>query len=146
MVRREFVRRKLQLISEELTHLLEFREVTFQELTQDPVKLAAVERYIERIVNRAIDVNQHLVAELATGKEERISRLTYRETFLKLSLFGVYSDDFAKTIASSAGLRNVIVHEYNDVSKEILYNSIGESLKRYRQYIAYVGAFVDELP
>ncbi|MCG6867600.1 MAG: hypothetical protein LJE91_02390 [Gammaproteobacteria bacterium] len=39
-----------------------------------------MERILERIVMRAIDVNEHIISELSTG-EGRSTRLTYRDTF-----------------------------------------------------------------
>jgi hypothetical protein len=77
-VRTDLVRRKLHLISEDLARLLPFREVSLEELQADDVRMAAVERMLERIVMRAVDVNEHLLSELATGREPRIARLSYR--------------------------------------------------------------------
>jgi hypothetical protein len=76
-VRADLARRKLHLISEDLTRLLPFREVSLEELQADDIRMAPVERMLERIVMRAIDVNEHLLSELATGREARIARLTY---------------------------------------------------------------------
>jgi hypothetical protein len=77
-VRPEFVERKLQLIAEDLGRLAQFRDLTHDEFVADAVRLAAIERMLERIVLRAIDVNEHLVGTLATGHERRTTRLTYR--------------------------------------------------------------------
>ena len=74
MIRPEFVHRKLQLIADDLGRLVRFKDETLESLTGDDVKLAAVERMLERIVLRAVDINEHLVSELATG-EERTSRI-----------------------------------------------------------------------
>lgn len=45
-----------------------FRDDSYEELVDDPVRLAALERILERFVLRAIDVNEHLIAALATGR------------------------------------------------------------------------------
>lgn len=105
MVRPELVRRKLQLIAQDLGRLVRFKDITQEELTRDDVRLAAVERLLERIVMRAIDVNEHLISELATGQEEKITRLSYRDTFLRLVDLGAYDRSFAEIICQSAGLR-----------------------------------------
>lgn len=52
---------------------------------------------------RAIDINEHLISELATGQEDKITRLTYRDTFLKLTALGIYPQTFAEQMATSAG-------------------------------------------
>jgi uncharacterized protein YutE (UPF0331/DUF86 family) len=145
MVRPELVRRKLQLIAEDLGRLAPFEEDTFDEITGDYVKMAAVERLLERIVMRAIDVNEHLISEQATGREEKITRLTYRDTFLRLAELAVYPPDFAEQIANSAGLRNILVHDYNDVDRKIVYGAIKSCLEQYTKYIDFVLAFLQQL-
>jgi uncharacterized protein YutE (UPF0331/DUF86 family) len=142
MLRPEFVRRKLHLIAEDLGRLARFRKESFAEVTGDFVKLAAVERLLERIVMRAIDVNEHLLGELATGREEKVVRLTYRDTFLRLADHDVYPRAFAEQIAPSAGLRNILVHDYNDVDRRIVYDSIGTCLAQYHDYVEAVDAFL----
>jgi len=145
VLRPELVRRKLHLISEDLAHLLPFRDASLTELQADELRMAAVERMLERIVMRAIDVNEHLVSELASGREDRITRLTYRDTFLRLADLRVYPDTFGKQIARSAGLRNILVHDYNDADRRIVHASIGSCLEDYRRYVEYVERFLSEL-
>jgi uncharacterized protein YutE (UPF0331/DUF86 family) len=142
MLRPEFVRRKLQLIADDLARLLRFKDETLASIVADDIKLAAVERLLERIVMRAIDINEHLLGELATGEEARSTRLTYRETFLGLAALSVYPPEFAEHIARSAGLRNILVHDYNDLDRKIVHQSIGACLQDYTRYIDYVDRFL----
>ena len=143
MLRADFIRRKLELIAEELARLLEFKDASYEEIANDFIKLAAVERILERIVNRAVDVNEHLIGALSTGREPKTTQLTYRETFLMLANLGVYPHDFADAISKSAGLRNVLVHEYNDVDRQLVYGSIRTCLSQYREYIDKVEAYLE---
>lgn len=143
MLRPEFVRRKLQLIVDDLAVLEGFRDVAYDALVTDPIRLAAVERIIERIVLRAIDVNEHFIRALATGDEARTTRLTYRETFLRLTEYDVYEPEFAERIARSAGLRNVLVHDYNDLDRRILHAAIRGALEDYHAYVATVRRFLE---
>lgn len=142
MLRPEFVRRKLALIAEDLERLAGFRDVSLEALRADEIRLAAVERMLERIVMRAIDVNEHLITERSRG-EGRIGRLTYRDTFLMLADIGVYEKDFAHRIAASAGLRNILVHDYNDADRRIVHASISSCLRDYHEYIERVADFID---
>ena len=143
MLRPEFIERKLQLIAEDLLRLTEFRKDSYEALIGDPVRLAAVERILERIVLRAIDVNEHIVGALATGAEEKSTRLTYGDTFRRLADHGVYAPEFAEQIAKSAGLRNVLVHEYNDVDHRIVHAAIATALEQYAAYVEAVRGFVE---
>lgn len=144
MIRREFVERKLGLIAEDLERLLAFKDASLEALKADDIRLAAVERMLERIVMRAIDVNEHLLAELSTG-EGKTTRLTYRETFDLLSGLDVYPKEFGERIGRSAGLRNILVHDYNDVDRTIVHASIKSCLRDYHEYIERVRAFLGSL-
>lgn len=115
----------------------------YDEFVADDIRLAAVERILERIVLRAIDVNEHILASRASGDEEQTTRLTYRETFLRLPEHGVLPQDFATRIAASAGLRNVIVHEYNDVDHTIVHAAIRSCLADYVEYVKRVSGWLD---
>ena len=141
MIRREFAQRKLHLIADDLERLSRFKDETLESLTSDDIKLAAVERILERIVMRAIDFNEHLISELSSGKG-RTTRLTYRDTFLMLFDLGTYDRGFAEQIARSAGLRNILVHEYNDVDRKIVHGSIESCLRDYHRYIENVAQFI----
>lgn len=141
MVRPEFVRRKLELIAEDLERLAQFRDETMESLTSDDLKMAAVERFLERIVMRAIDINEHLLSELGSGAG-RSTRLTYRDTFLMLVELGAYPKDFAVRIARSAGLRNILVHDYNDADRSIVHGAVRACLEDYHAYLQYIEVFL----
>lgn len=143
MLRPDFVQRKLHLIADDLGHLGEFRDLTHDQLVDDPIRLAAAERILERIILRAIDINEHLIVAHATGDEDRTTRLTYRETFERLADYDILDREFADAIAPSAGLRNILVHEYNDVDHRILHGAISTALEQYQRYVEAVRGFVE---
>lgn len=136
MIREDFVKRKISLIQDDLAKLTTFSQYTFEDIAADFVKEAAVERILERIITRAIDINQHLIARLAS--KDTSPPKDYRETFLLLAEFGVYPKKFADQIAKSIGTRNVLVHEYDKVDQSLIYGSIQDCLRDYQQYIEYL--------
>jgi len=132
---------KISLIEEEMERLKEFSKFSFQEIVTNFISQAAVERLLERIINRAIDINQHLIAEFLP--EEMQSPKSYRETFLKLAEFGVYPKEFSESIAKSVGTRNVLVHDYNNVDYSKIYSSVSDCLRDYHQYCDYILKFLE---
>lgn len=143
MVNREFIKQKIELIEKELTDLKKLSKFSFQEIVSDFMRQSAVERILERIVMRAVDINQHLIDELAT--KETQSPRSYRETFLRLTEFGIYPEEFAQSIARSASTRNVLVHEYNDIDYRKIYSSIADCLKDYHRYCDYILKFLEKV-
>ncbi|PIP57431.1 hypothetical protein COX03_03150 [Candidatus Woesebacteria bacterium CG22_combo_CG10-13_8_21_14_all_39_10] len=141
MLDKEFVVRKVKLIQEELSKLEALKGFSFDEVARDGVKMAAVERYLEKVVMRAIDINQHVISELGKGNEPLKG---YEDTFYALAKIGVYDEAFAKEIAPSAGLRNRLVHEYNSTKEEIVYDSVTDALKDYSKYCDFVLKFIEK--
>jgi len=131
MLNHTFLQRKIKLIQEDLARLEPLGHFSFHEVAKDPVKYAATERLLERIITRAIDINRHCIAELGKGNE--VVR-TYEDTFLRLGDLAVLPQTLAKAIAPSAGLRNVLVHEYDEVDERLVYQSVGHALTQYTKY------------
>jgi len=142
MIRENFVLRKITLIQDELVKLADLAKYSLKEITGDFVRQAALERYLERIINRAIDINQHMIAEIAT--KETSPPLDYKETFLRLADLGVYPADFSQRIARSVGTRNILIHEYDAVDYSSIYSSISDCLRDYHAYCNYILIFMEQ--
>ena len=71
------------------------------------------------IIGRALDINEHLISELADSKLKLPQN--YKETFLFLKNLKILPEDFADEISKSAGFRNAIVHEYNNLDQKTLF-------------------------
>lgn len=136
-----FITRKIKLIQEELSRLEDLSHYTFDEISNDFLKLYTVERALEKIITRAIDINQHIISEIGRGDEKVRG---YEDTFYVLSGLGVYSKTFAKQIAPSAGLRNRLVHEYNDTKDEIIYESVKDAIVQYSKYSRQILKFIEK--
>jgi uncharacterized protein YutE (UPF0331/DUF86 family) len=142
MIRENFVLRKITLIQNELVHLADLAKYSLQEITSDFIKQAALERYLERIINRALDINQHLIAELST--KDTNPPLDYAETFLRLTDCGIYPEEFSRRIARSVGTRNILVHEYDVIDYNSIYSSIADCLRDYHEYCDYILDFLEK--
>lgn len=141
MLNKDFVKRKISLIQDEMIKLSDLAGYTIDEIAKDFVKQAAVERILERIITRAIDINQHIVAE--TGEDVSPPK-DYKETFMALVELGVYGKIFAEEISKSVGTRNMLVHEYDKADYSRVYNSIGDCLRDYNQYCESVLKFLEK--
>ena len=61
----------------------------------------------------------------------------------RIAIWEVSPEDFAERIAKSAGLHNILVHDYNDLNREVVHASIQSYLEDYHTYIEYLRAFVE---
>ncbi len=68
-----------------------------------------------------VDLGNHIIAE------KRFSRpTTYRDVARILGRHGVLTPDEQKVFEGLIGLRNILVHLYADVDRELLFESIRE--------------------
>lgn len=141
MIDKELVIRKIDLIQRDLQKLEKFRDYTFDEIAKDYYMHKAVERMIEVVINEALDINQHILAQSKFAE----APYDYEDSFLKLTDLDVYPEGFAKKICKSAGLRNILVHQYCKLDEEKFYHSIKECLRQYTKYSDYILKFLEKV-
>lgn len=134
---RDLVTRKLLLITGDLDPLGAIQEKGVDVYLGTNVDQAVVERRLERAVGRMIDVNYHLIT--ASGHPPPAD---YHTSFLKLGEMGVLDVDFARRIARAAGLRNRLVHDYEDLDSRKVFEALGEALRDVPLYLARVNEYV----
>ena len=138
MIDRELVTRKMVLIAEDLQRLETLAAKSRDEYLASDIDETLAERYLERMIGRMIDVNYHVLTESGEAPPR-----DYLESFLALARIGVLPHEFAARLAPSAGLRNRIVHAYDDLDPGRVYDALGSALADVPEYLARVRAFVD---
>ena len=135
------VKNKITRIQKDLSHLKEYTDISFDEIAKDYGKHKIVERIIEIVVNEAIDINQHIIVASGKGKLP----FDFKQSFLLLAELKVYPEEFAKQISKSAGLRNILVHEYRQLDEQIFYHSIKECFEEYTRYCRYILDYLEKI-
>ncbi len=102
---------------------------------------AVVERRLERAVGRMIDINCHVIT--ASGHPPPAD---YHASFLKLGEIGVLDPEFARRIARAAGLRNRLVHDYEDLDPGKVFDALGDALRDVPIYLARANQYLKAAP
>lgn len=106
-------------------------------LDNEPVTRAAIERFLQALVDLAVDINAHLaVAELDEAP------VTAKSSFEAAARAGAIDDDLAKALAPAAGLRNVLVHAYVDIDLARVAAAIPKARELFADYVKQVAAFL----
>jgi uncharacterized protein YutE (UPF0331/DUF86 family) len=135
----ELVLRKLSLINEHLRRLHERRPPkleTFEEslLLQDAVALSLLV-----VVQECIDVAFHVASD-----EGWQLAPTYRESFAVLAQHGVMDMELARTLGTTAQLRNRIAHGYASVDTERLWRELPDGLAAFSRFSAQIAAYLQD--
>ncbi|HXV97992.1 MAG TPA: DUF86 domain-containing protein [Anaerolineae bacterium] len=126
--------RKLTYLGQLLADLAPFEGATLAEVQAEHYKL---ERIFELLVMAASDILHHLLAERG------IMPTTYRDTFRLAAEQGLIPADLAARLQDAAGMRNVLVHLYEQINYTILRDSISPALRDFEQFVALFEAGLD---
>ena len=129
----EIIVNKLIKMEKYISELEKFKPDTFKEYKNDQLKRYAIERLIQLVIDLALDVNNMLIK-----KSDRYPAQDYYSSFLELIDLGILSEEFAKNIAPSTGIRNRLVHEYEEVDNKVVYQNLDKLIKYYLSYIKYI--------
>jgi len=139
MVEKMLVRRKLNKMIEYIEQLKEVNKYTLDDYLDNFFIKRTSERLVQLIVEVATDINGHIIVDEGYSPPE-----DYYNSFLKLSETGVISNDFAKELAPSAGLRNRLVHEYEEIDDEIVFKSVKKAIDNYSKYIKEIEEYLEK--
>ena len=135
---RELVTRKMTLIARDLDPLRAIHQKGEAAYAASVIDQAVAERYLERMIGRMIDINYHLITESGDAPPA-----DYHASFTRLAELKVLEPDFAARIARSAGLRNRLVHEYDEIDARKLFDALGSALDDVPAYLAAVNRWLE---
>ena len=138
---RDLVTRKLLLITRDLVLIAPFADTPVETFLESRVDQAVVERLLKRMIGRMIDVNYHLITEGGQPPSP-----DYHASFLKLAEMGIVEPEFARRIARCAGLRNRLVHEYEEIDPRRVFESLQAARDDIVAYVRSVETCLDRLP
>lgn len=128
---------RLRLLRDLMAGLEKSRGITAPQLAEDEQRRAAVERFIQAIVDLASDVNGHIaVAELGRAPTKN------RESFALAAQAGAIEKGLADLLGPAVGLRNVLVHQYVHIDVRRVADAIEPILDGFDEYVRQVAAFV----
>ena len=131
------VRRKLNKMIKYIGQLEEVNKYTLEDYLDNFFIKRTTERLVQLVVEVATDINAHIVVDEGYSPPD-----DYYNSFLRLSEIGVISQSFAKELAPSAGLRNRLVHEYEEIDDKIVFKSIKKAIENYSKYIKIIEEYL----
>ncbi len=135
----ETINRKVGRICEDLARLEKEKNLSLEEYLTDYDKQLIIERLLEKIVGRILDINYHILS-----KEFKILPDDYGKSFEKLGRNMNIDVSFIDEIKKSAGTRNALVHEYDDLDLTRVYSAFQKSLTQVPKYLDLILKRLDE--
>jgi uncharacterized protein YutE (UPF0331/DUF86 family) len=137
----EIIKRKMAVIVENLKALEPIKDMTQEEYIRDLYKRKATERLLQELIEAAIDINTYIIVQTGhTAPDD------YYESFLKMGELKIVSLDLANKLAPSAGLRNRLVHEYNQLKHSMVLDAVRIAEELYSKYVKEINDYVLKVP
>lgn len=124
MVRAEVIRKRLNKLDD-------LKKYSIEEFLSTPEYYGSVERFLQLAIETTVDIGNHIVADLGLGEVNWYSDIA---AILEEKKF--ISIDLREKWIRMVGFRNILVHDYLEVDRkivfEVLHNRLGdlEELKK----------------
>ncbi|MEK7673827.1 MAG: DUF86 domain-containing protein [Patescibacteria group bacterium] len=109
-----------------------------EEVLSDSSKRLIAERLLQLIVDTMLDINIQVIID-----KNKIYDQT-RSTFIILGELGVFPQEFANKIAPIIGLRNILVHRYEKLDKELFVKNLFQNSDDIKNYAKYISDFISQ--
>ncbi|MGK7934628.1 MAG: DUF86 domain-containing protein [Xenococcaceae cyanobacterium] len=131
---------RLKFMSDYLRELRRFETMTLEEYLDSFEQKIISERILELVIQSALDINEHLLT-----KGFQVESATNKQSFLNLGKYNIITLELAEELSLSAGVRNILAHQYLSINYELLFEHIQKTLTVYPQYISQIANYLDNL-
>lgn len=127
---KDILNKRLIFLDSELKDAHKFHELTQYEYERDNSKRRDVERWIENLMNAAIDISKTILAS-----EKKPIPSSYREILQGISLLSDFPKDSGEQLANWIELRNILAHEYLDIRWKRIKDFIQRNEPYFKKFI-----------
>jgi uncharacterized protein YutE (UPF0331/DUF86 family) len=93
------------------------------------------------MIGRMIDINYHLITDAGHAPPR-----DYYDSFTQLAKLRILAPAFASRIAASAGLRNRLVHEYDEIDPRRVYEGLQVAVRDIPEYLRRIHEHLETAP
>jgi uncharacterized protein YutE (UPF0331/DUF86 family) len=129
---------KIEEIEQYLQEFSDILPADFEEYKSSFEKIAACERYFEKIVESVVDLSFIFIKENNLSPpedEEGVFKVLFNEEVISERLFEKLKD--------AKGMRNFIIHQYEKIDDEIVFDSLKEEfLTDVEEFLTQIKKFI----
>ena len=137
MVNREVVLNRLDHLKRNLEYLKGLRNYKKEEFSNDPDIYLRYERALHLAVEAVIDLGNHIIADQGLRTPE-----SNRDVFKILAEHNYLEKDISESLMKMAGFRNILVHDYLDLNRELEYEIMKNNIQDIEIFMKIVAGLV----
>ena len=138
LVDKELVLLKLQELDRYLTQLKKHHGLKTEQLDNNLDQSWIIQHGLQLSIQLVLDIGNHILAAAGEPAQD------YSKIFEKLAQIEVLPADFAQSIKSMAGLRNILIYEYTAVDMEKLADLLNNRLDDFSIFADHVMNYLEK--
>lgn len=127
---------KIKIYSKEIDIVFEF---SLDEIKKDFMKYRTLERETQLIADEMVDINNHFIRRLELPVPD-----SFQSTFIILAKNNILPFDFAEKIAPIVGLRNRLVHRYEETNMDLFLTALQKEKDDFKEYIKLISDYISK--
>jgi uncharacterized protein YutE (UPF0331/DUF86 family) len=135
---RLFLEKKISTLAEKISklgNLVAGRDA--DEIRRDEMRMDAIERNFQLSVDLMVDINTHIIKAGNLGTVD-----DFQSTFIMLGDSRVLDKDFATRVAPIVGARNMLVHRYEKLDKDLFLKNLKNNFSDFKTYISQINEYL----
>lgn len=134
---KESIQSKIARIRKNVKELKKLGKLSYDKYTKDILHTATTERLLQISIEAMLDIGSHIIAEESFGEP-----LEYRDVFALLIKNGILPQENEAAFLNLAGLRNRIVHVYEDIDHKQIHRFLQENLGDFDAFIDAISTYL----
>ena len=136
MYNHSLISERIGIITNSVNRLKRLANTPMEQFRVDEDAIDIAENRLRRALEALFDLGRHVVIKSGLGVP-----VDYRSVIEKLREANCLPADFAQNIAGIAGYRNRLIHDYNKVTPEELYDLMQNRLTDLTKFCKYIMDF-----
>ncbi|APM39264.1 type VII toxin-antitoxin system HepT family RNase toxin [Clostridium kluyveri] len=137
MVKREIVISRINQLNEYVNILKTIKKYDKETYIKDPLIYGAAERFLHLSIECILDIGNHVISDMGYRKPEN-----NRDIFLVLYENNILDEKIKINLCNMASFRNILVHDYIKLDRELVYGIINNDLKDIEEFVKIIIEYV----
>ncbi|MFZ5650680.1 MAG: type VII toxin-antitoxin system HepT family RNase toxin [Bacillota bacterium] len=133
MYNKNLIAERLNIIRSAVKRLKLLAQIPAEEFCGNEDCVDIAENRLRRAIEALFDLGRHLVVKTGAGVPS-----DYRSIIKLLTESGIIPDEFSRQIAGMSGYRNRLIHDYNKVTPEELYQVLQTRLSDFELFCQHI--------
>ena len=137
MVDRDVVLNRIKHLEDNINYLKKIENYNQKTFSKDPDIYYRFERSLHLAIETVLDLGNHLIADqnLETPDSNRdIFRILFKNEII--------DEGLKESLVKMAGFRNILVHDYLDLDRELEYEIIKSNIKDIKEFMKIVLKYI----